>query len=310
MKSEKLKQIETFLENHRGNEECCRMCPRDCKVDRHQKVGECREPYLPRIASANVHKGEEPPISGERGSGTIFFAGCSLHCVFCQNFPISQLHQANRQLTIAELADTMITLQKRGVHNINLVTPTHYILQIVSALKIAYENGLEIPIVYNTSGYDRVEIVRDLEGIVDVYLPDIKYADDHLSMFYSSVPDYVEVNRACLSEMYRQKGVELDLDESGIIRSGMIVRHLALPTHPENSTQALKWLSENLSPKISLSLMSQYFPAYRVNELAEYEHLRGKLSNEEYDMILECADALGFENGWFQPVSDTDAELQ
>ena len=297
MRTDKLDRINSFLEKHRGNIHECRMCPRACGVDRAKELGECGEGFEPRISSANLHHGEEPPISGTSGSGAIFFTGCNLHCMFCQNFPISQLHSAAKTLTTEGLADTMLSLQKRGAHNINLVTPSHTIYQAVAALGIAVEKGLIIPIVYNTSGYDSLPVIRGLDGIVDIYLPDSKYAFDNIAVEYSSAPNYTQVNRNVLIEMYRQTGQEIEVDKAGIARRGMIIRHLVLPGNTANSKAVLKWIAENLSPAIHLALMSQYFPADRA---ANHPVIGRRLTQDEYDEVIGYADELGFENGWFQ----------
>ncbi len=260
MPNDKLARVEAFLEEHKGNRETCVMCPRACRTDRRTGVGECGEPWLPASPARIFHFGEEPPITGVRGSGTIFFSGCNLHCVFCQNFPISQLHQANRSLAIEGLADAMLELRNRGAHNVNLVTPSHYIFQFVEALKLALERGFDLPIVYNSSGYDSLPIVRRLDGIVDVWLPDAKYASDDVARRFSDAPNYVAVDRKALTEMFRQTGGRLDTDDDGIATKGMIVRHLVLPGQVENSKAVLKWIAEELSPAVHISLMSQYFP--------------------------------------------------
>jgi putative pyruvate formate lyase activating enzyme len=217
--------------------------------------------------------------------------------MFCQNFPISQLHSAAKTLTTEGLADTMLSLQKRGAHNINLVTPSHTIYQTVAALGIAVEKGLIIPIVYNTSGYDSLPIIRGLDGIADIYLPDSKYGFDNIADEYSSAPNYTQVNRNVLIEMYRQTGPEIEVDKAGIARRGMIIRHLVLPGNTANSKAVLKWIAENLTPAIHLALMSQYFPADRA---ANHPVIGRRLTQDEYDEVIGYADELGFENGWFQ----------
>jgi putative pyruvate formate lyase activating enzyme len=297
MRTDKLDRIKYFLEKHQENIRSCRMCPRACGVDRAKELGECGEGFDPRISSANLHYGEEPPISGTSGSGTIFFTGCNLHCLYCQNFPISQLHRATKTLGTESLADTMLALQKRGAHNINFVTPSHYVYQAVAALGAAVEKGLTIPVVYNTSGYDSLPVIRDLEGIVDIYLPDMKYVFDDIAVEYSCAPDYPRINRSVLLEMYRQTGLEIDADDAGIAKRGLIIRHLVIPGNVENSKEVLKWIAENLSPDIHLALMSQYFPADRA---ANHPVIGRRLTQEEYDEVIGYADGLGFENGWFQ----------
>jgi len=275
----------------------CTICPFHCGVDRRRGPdGRCRSGILPKIASWNLHHGEEPPISGIRGSGTIFFSGCSFRCVFCQNYPISQMGHGN-EITVAELAYRMLLLQQKGAHNINLVTPTHFVPQIVEAVAAAVPRGLRIPLVYNSNGYDDVETLKLLEGIVDIYLPDMKYGDDSNAEHYSGVSGYVEKNRAAVTEMYRQVG-ELRVDEHGIAKKGLIIRHLVLPGNRANTQQVLEFIAL-LSPSIPVSLMSQYFPAYRAHAIPE---LKRKLLSEEYEHVQDILDRLGLGNGWIQPI--------
>ncbi len=295
----KIEKIKYFLEKYKSVKKSCTICPHRCGADRSVKAGVCGEPYVARVVSVNLHHGEEPPISGTSGSGTIFFTGCSLKCSFCQNFPISQMHQSGRSTTAEELADAMIGLQNRHAHNINFVTPGHYIYQIVEALELAFKKGLDIPLVYNTGGFDRFEVIRDLGGIIDIYLPDMKYIDPAASYKYSGFSNYFAENSKALFEMFEQTGGELVTDENGIARTGLIIRHLVLPGNTENSESVLTWISEHLSRKVHLSLMSQYFPAYKINE--EYlPELNRKVSRREYEQILETAEKLGFNNAWCQ----------
>jgi putative pyruvate formate lyase activating enzyme len=209
--------------------ESCRVCPRECGVNRLEdnKSGFCKSGLNPVISSVSPHHGEEPPLSGTRGSGTIFFTNCNLRCVYCQNYPISQMGNGAER-TPGELACQMLYLQEQGCHNLNLVTPTHFMPQILRALGIARERGFTLPIVYNTSGYESLEALRLLDGIVDIYLPDMRYSDDTIALKYSIAPHYPEINRAAIKEMYRQVG-NLVLDEMGIARQGLIIRHLILP---------------------------------------------------------------------------------
>jgi putative pyruvate formate lyase activating enzyme len=280
----------------------CVVCPRRCGADRSRAAlsgapkGACRMGYLPMIASWNLHHGEEPPISGTRGSGTIFFSGCPLRCVFCQNFPISQLLNGN-EVTVETLAGYMLELQTRGAHNINFVTPTHFVPQMIEALSIAAGKGLGIPVVYNSSGYEDLETLRLLEGVVDIYLPDMKYSDDENAVKYTSAPGYVEINRAAIREMYRQVG-DLVLDDQGIARCGLIIRHLVLPGGFAGTRKTLEFIA-GLSPAITVSIMSQYFPAHRAHVIPE---ISGKLGVEEYEEITEMLEEYGLENGWIQPL--------
>ncbi len=275
----------------------CILCPNVCKVNRTiHEVGKCGVGDVVKIASANLHFGEEPPISGKNGSGTIFFSGCTLECVFCQNYPISQ-YLVGKEVSVEELSEKMIFLQERGAHNINIVTGTHFIPSILEALEIAVGKGLKIPIVWNTSGYENKIALNLLNGIVDVYLPDIKYSFDHLAIKYSSAKSYVKINRRALIEMYRQVG-DVEFFEDGTIKRGMIVRHLILPNFIENSKKCLKFLAENFGDKIYISLMSQYFPAYKAPQIEEIS--RG-ITEDEYEEVVEYALELNLTNGWYQP---------
>ncbi len=275
----------------------CRLCPRECGVDRLRgERGFCRAGAEPTVASWNVHPWEEPPISGTRGSGTIFFSGCTGRCIFCQNYPISQLGVGNT-VSIRRLAEMMLELQDRGCHNINLVTPTHFVPQILAALSIAIERGLRLPLVYNTSGYERVETLRLLEGVVDIYLPDAKYADDETARWLSGFVRYVEANHAALKEMFRQVGDELILDGEGVARRGLIIRHLVLPNGLAGTQEVLNWIAENLSPRVHISLMDQYFPAYKA---VGHPILGRKITAEEYEEALRAFEDAGLERGWMQ----------
>jgi len=275
----------------------CTVCPFHCGIDRSRGTeGRCRSGILPKVASWNIHHGEEPPISGKGGSGTIFFSGCSFRCVFCQNYPISQLGHG-REITVTELADRMLLLQKKGAHNINLVTPTHFVPQIVEALASAVQRGLRIPLVYNSNGYEDVETLKLLEGIIDIYLPDMKYGENSNAERYSGVNGYVERNRAAVYEMYRQVGV-LQVDDKGIAQKGLIIRHLVLPGNAANTKEVLESIAR-ISPSIPVSLMSQYFPAHRAHAIPE---LNRKLSAEEYTFATDILDRFKLENGWTQPL--------
>jgi putative pyruvate formate lyase activating enzyme len=283
----------------------CDLCPRACGVNRLQgETGFCRAGLLARVASANVHPWEEPPISGTRGSGTVFLSHCTARCLFCQNYPISQ-QGVGREMTAEQLADAMLRLQKQGCHNINFVTPTHYVPQLLAAVEIAAERGLRIPLLYNTSGYDSVETLRLLEGVIDIYLPDSKYADDEVARQLSGYQDYVQHNRAALLEMRRQVGAELVLDDKGLARRGMIVRHLVLPHGLSQTPQVLRWIAEHLSPQIHISLMAQYFPAHRA---VGHPTLGRRLLAEEYEAALAALDYAGLENGWQQELECDDQD--
>jgi putative pyruvate formate lyase activating enzyme len=277
--------------------ESCRVCPRECGVNRlkNDKLGFCRSGLNPVVSSVSSHHGEEPPLSGVRGSGTIFFANCNLRCVYCQNYPISQMgHGVER--TPGELACQMLWLQEQGCHNVNLVTPTHFMPQILKAFAIAKERGFDLPIVYNTSGYDSVEALRLLVGIVDIYLPDMRYSDNQAALSCSIASHYREINQAAVREMYRQVG-NLVLDEDGIAKRGLIIRHLVLPDGLSGTEGVMKFLSEEISNNVYISLMSQYFPAYKATERKE---LSRRITPAEYDDACRIMQKYNLENGWLQ----------
>jgi putative pyruvate formate lyase activating enzyme len=279
--------------------ESCRVCPRECGVNRmkNDKLGFCRSGLNPVISSVSPHHGEEPPLSGTKGSGTIFFTNCNLRCVYCQNYPISQMgHGAER--TPGELACQMIWLQEQGCHNLNLVTPTHFMPQILKALGIARERGFNLPVVYNTSGYESLEALRLLDGIVDVYLPDMRYSDDAAARTYSVAPHYPATNRAAIKEMYRQVG-NLVLDEDGIAKRGLIIRHLVLPNGLSGTEGVMKFLAEEISKDVYISLMSQYFPAFKAHEFKE---LSRRITADEYEEAYQIMRRYGLENGWIQHI--------
>jgi len=274
----------------------CRMCPRECGADRlGGEAGFCKTLENAVVSSRNIHHGEEPPISGHRGSGAIFFSNCNLRCVFCQNYPISQMGVGS-EVEHKELADMMITLQERGAHNINFVTPTHVTAAIIAALEHAIEGGLKIPLVWNSGGYDSVETLRLLDGIVDIYMPDIKYADDAPALKYSNAPNYVNINKLALMEMRRQVGA-LRMDVDGVAERGLLIRHLVLPGGMAGSEEALRFIAEQLSPDTYVSLMSQYFPANRAREFPE---MNRAITRAEYTNAEEALYRLGLESGYIQ----------
>ena len=277
--------------------EACRVCPRECGVNRlkNDKLGFCRSGLNPVISSASPHHGEEPPLSGTKGSGTIFFTNCNLRCLYCQNYPISQLGNGAER-TPGELACQMLWLQEQGCHNLNLVTPTHFMPQILKALGIARDRGFNLPIVYNTSGYEAVKSLRLLDGIVDIYLPDMRYSDDKAALKYSIAPHYPEINRAAVKEMYRQVG-NLVCDENGIAKRGIIIRHLVLPNGLSGTESIMKFLAEEISRDVYISLMSQYFPAYKANE---HKELSRRTTAAEYNDACRIMEKYGLENGWVQ----------
>lgn len=277
----------------------CYLCPRECGIARELKKGYCGEGDTAVISRAALHMWEEPPISGTRGSGTIFFCGCNLRCVFCQNKTISRGGGARREVSTDELSGIMLDLEAQGAHNINLVTPTHFADKVAAALT-KVKHKLNIPVVYNSSGYEKTDTLKILEGLVDIYLPDFKYASSDLASLYSSAPDYPEVAKAAIEEMFRQTGAYV-LDENGIMQKGLIVRHLVLPSCRHDSIAVLDILADTLSVKdIKLSLMSQYTPEFALD--CEFKNLHRKLTSFEYDSVLGHAISLGFD-GYFQHIS-------
>ena len=273
----------------------CNLCPRNCMVDRAYKTGFCNASDKIRIARAALHYWEEPCISGENGSGTVFFSFCPLKCVFCQNYDLSHKNIGS-EISIEKLADIFLKLQNQKAHNINLVTPTHYVPQIIEALKIARNNGLTIPIVYNTSGYETVDTIKMLAGYIDVYLPDFKYYSNTLAEKYSNVKNYFEIATEALKEMFSQVG-EFSLDENGIIKRGMVVRHLILPGYVDDSKNVVAHVYDLFRDKIYISIMNQYTPLPHVKD---YPELNRKVTEKEYDEVVEFALSLGIENAFIQ----------
>ena len=297
---DKLEIVASALQRLKGVLKICTICPRRCGVDREAlKRGYCRAPFNPVIYSYIAHHGEEPALSGKRGSGTIFFTHCNMKCVYCQNYYFSQLDNGE-EITTEKLAAIMTRLQKTGCHNINLVSPSHYVPQILMALEIALKNGLTIPIVYNSSGYDSVETIKILDGIIDIYLPDMRYSDNAMAEKYSDASDYVENNRAAIKEMHRQVG-DLILDDKGIAKRGLIIRLLVLPDNISGTAESLKFIKDSISQKTTLSIMSQYYPTFKAHSFKELS--RG-VSSDEYKNIVDEASHLGLNNGWIQEEPD------
>ena len=281
----------------------CNICPRACGVDRERRSGFCASPEYAAVSRVSLHMWEEPPVSGERGSGTVFFSGCNLRCVFCQNKAISRGNSDAKLYDVDALAELFLSVEDMGAHNINLVTPTHFTVQISKALE-KIKPSLSIPVVYNSSGYELADSLKMLDGLVDVYLPDFKYASGELANKYSSAPNYPEIAREALTEMYRQVGA-VRFDNDGTIKKGVIVRHLVLPSHRKDSIAVLDALSELLPIKdIRLSLMSQYTPEFAQD--SEYKELHRRVTSFEYNSVLDRALALGFE-GYFQHRSSASA---
>lgn len=281
----------------------CEICPRKCKVNRYEKKGYCRCDDKVRIALVSKHYFEEPCISGRNGSGTIFFSNCNLNCIFCQNHDISQGGKGI-DVTIERLAKIMLEQQERGANNINLVTPTMYVEHIIKAIDIAKKNGLNIPIVYNTNGYEEVETIKKLNGYIDIYLPDFKYFTNELAIKYSKAPNYFEKVTSALIEMQSQ--FDEYVFDGEIMKKGMIVRHLVLPNHIQNSKNVLKWIKDNLRKDIYVSVMAQYFPTYK----AIGDELIGrKLSFSEYRKIEQYFYSLDIENGYIQDLGKHEEEF-
>jgi len=287
----------------------CDICPRECGVNRREgERGFCHSAYLPIVASVGAHHGEEPVLSGKRGSGTIFLGNCNMRCAYCQNYQISQNYRAQRRREVETriLAENMLFLQDElGCHNINLVSPSHFVPQIVRAVLEAVPRGLRLPLVYNTSSYDSVATLRELDGIISVYLADLRYASNKWGRRFSKAPDYVERARAAIREMYRQVG-NLVADEENIAQKGLIVRHLILPNGIAGSRDSLGWLVREVSPQVTVSLMSQYFPAHRAPRIPL---LSRAITAEEYDEVGKLVEELGIENGWLQGMDASKSYL-
>ena len=283
--------------------EKCAICPHNCGINRlNNQIGRCKSKDTVKVALYSTHNFEEPCISGKKGSGTVFFSNCNMNCVFCQNYEISQ-QVKGKEISIEELADIFIKQQEKDVENINLVTPTSYVPQIIEAIKIARKNGLKLPIVYNTNGYEKVETLKMLEGYVDIYLPDFKYSDDDLGKRLSKVDNYFEIVTEALKEMYRQTGKAV-FNGEGIMQKGMIIRHLVLPNHILNSRRVLKWINENMHD-VYVSVMAQYFPTYKAKKI---DDINRKLTKEEYEQIENYLYRLDLGNGYIQELGEHEEE--
>ena len=292
--TENVQEIKKTIE-YPEMERCC-LCPRECKVDRNKgQKGRCQEDSRIRVARAALHMWEEPCISGKEGSGAVFFAGCSLGCVYCQNREISG-GKSGLEISVSRLADIFLELQDQNANNINLVTAGHYLPQVIAALQEAKKKGLQIPVVYNSSGYEKAEMIKLLEGLVDVYLPDFKYLDPALAKQYSSAEDYPERAKAALAEMVRQKPVP-QFDHRGIMTEGVIVRHLLLPGHVKEAKHVISYLHENYGNKIYISMMNQYTP---VEAVAEDKLLCRRVTKREYGRLLDYASEIGVTQGFYQ----------
>lgn len=265
--------------------EACDVCPRVCGINRAEgELGECQTGRYARVSSSGPHMGEEEPLRGWNGSGTIFFNRCNLKCQYCQNYDISQ-QSGGQEITGPGLAEIMLHLQEQGCHNINFVSPSHLVPQIIEAVYYAAQKGLTVPLVYNTGGYDALDSLRLLEGIIDIYMPDIKYGDSLAGERYSGVPDYAVVNQAAVKEMYRQVG-DLQIDSRGIARRGLLVRHLVLPNGRAGTARVVRFIADNISKNTYLNLMDQYRPAHRAHQFPE---LNRRISVEEYQRAVKRA---------------------
>jgi putative pyruvate formate lyase activating enzyme len=282
----------------------CLLCPRQCGVNRSQGAsGVCQAPATPKVAKTMLHQWEEPCISGTRGSGAVFFANCNLRCVYCQNYLISQ-EGRGREITVAALAETFLNLQAQGAHNLNLVSPTPYLPSICAALTLAKKNGLSLPVIYNTNGYELPASLKYLEGLVNVYLPDLKYCSSSVSAELSGSDDYFEKATAAIAAIFRQVGSP-QFDQDGLITRGLIIRHLVLPGHLEESKRILDWIRVNLPPTIYVSLMAQYYPTYQA---AQHPEINRLLTQAEYDEVVDYCWVLGLENGFVQEITAADPQ--
>ena len=282
----------------------CTLCPHKCGINRLEgNKGRCRCDDKLKIALASLHMFEEPSISGKNGSGTVFFTNCNLNCIYCQNYEISNLGKG-KEITIEHLAEIFLNQQQKGAHNINLVTPTMYIYQIIEAIKIAKAKGLSIPIVYNSNGYENVNTIKLLNGYIDVYLPDLKYYTNELSKKYSKVDNYFEIATNAIKEMYNQVG-KAQFDENDLIKKGVIIRHLVLPNHIQNTKNILKWIKNNMPEDIYVSIMAQYFPTYKAKE---DDLINRKLNKKEYKEVVNYLYSLDLENGYIQELGEHEEE--
>jgi putative pyruvate formate lyase activating enzyme len=280
--------------------ERCSICPHDCGNNRFKnELARCYSGYLPIVSAYTAHFGEEPALVGANGVGNIFFGNCNLRCVYCQNYLISQNAKEERknQVSFERLAEMMLELQAKGCHEIGFVSPTHFVPQIIRSLVIAVDGGLSLPLIYNTNAYDSVEVLRLLDGIIDIYLPDLKYSDEEMGYQYSKIKEYPRHARAAIQEMHRQVGSTLVLGDDGLVKRGLIIRHLVLPNDIAGSKDALKWVQSELGPRTTLSIMSQYFPTHRA---ATTPLLDRKIRQGEYERVLAMLDALAMEHGWAQ----------
>jgi len=281
----------------------CTVCPRDCFNNRlENEIAACYSGSRPIVSSYTPHFGEEPALVGTNGSGNIFFGNCNLRCVYCQNYQISQAHkeQLKNEISHERLAEIMLELQGRGCHNINFVSPTHFAPQMARGILLAAERGLNLPVVYNTNAYDSVEVLQLLDGIVDIYLPDLKYAEDESGYAYSKVKGYAEYSRRAILEMYQQIGEDLVFDANGLLQRGLVIRLLVLPNDLACVRESLEWIRDALSPRVAVSMMAQYYPTNQAASNGRYTLLSRRITESEWLRALSALDALGIEEGWMQ----------
>jgi putative pyruvate formate lyase activating enzyme len=281
----------------------CTICPKDCGNNRlADEIAACYSGKLPIVSSYTAHFGEEPYLSGTKGAGNIFFGNCNLRCVYCQNFQISQTWKTQKKNEISHerLAEIMLELQEKGCHNIGFVSPTHFAPQMARGILLAAKQGLKLPIVYNTNAYDSVEVLKLLDGIVDIYLPDLKYADDSAGFEFSKIREYAKFSRLAIKEMFRQMGDELVFDENGILQRGLMIRLLVLPNDIAEIEQSLQWIRDELSPKVAISLMAQYYATNKAATDDRYILLSRRISEREWFSAIEALETLGFEQGFMQ----------
>ena len=293
---DRVEQLEALLRS-------CTVCPKDCGNDRlNDEIAACYSGRLPIVSSYTAHFGEEPCLSGTKGAGNIFFGNCNLRCVYCQNYQISQTHkeQKKNEITHERLAEMMLELQERGCHNIGFVSPTHFAPQMARAILLAARQGLTLPIVYNTNAYDSVEVLRLLDGIIDIYLPDLKYADSDAGFLYSKVRDYKEHARAAIKEMHRQMGDELVFGDDGLLKQGLMIRLLVLPNGIADIESNLRWIRDELSPKTAISLMAQYYATNKAATDERYILLSRRISEGEWFEAVSLLNDLGIEEGFMQ----------
>ncbi|NJD21265.1 MAG: radical SAM protein [Melioribacter sp.] len=285
--------------------ESCKSCPHNCEVDRTKnELGFCHSRNLPIVSSYTAHYGEEPVLSGTRGAGNIFFGNCNLRCMFCQNFEISQNWKIEREHEISseQLAEIMIELQRRNCHNIGLVSPTHFSAVILKSIYLAVEKGLSLPVIYNTNGYDSVEMLKLYNSVIDIYLPDLKYGDNRSARTYSKIDNYFDEAKKAIKEMFNQVGDEL-VYKDGVVVRGLIIRHLVLPNGLSESEKVFKFIAEELSPNVHISLMSQYYPS---NKASNDILINRTLRESEYEKAIERMDKYGLHNGWIQEVESSE----